>query len=170
MTFFVNVNSGATICHGVPHKPCQFVDSHASLNVCLVQLLSRELQKCSCSILMTNEDSLSHAACKRTDTVFSNFTKPNFLSNLRCWLFSIFDQFSSFHPSFHPCQFSSCSRLALQNEEANGVMDCHLRYVHLCSVQRKFEEFYTVVSLFSQPFPHDHWPSPCGITSTPTHA
>ena len=26
-------------------------------------------------------------------------------------------------------------------------MDCHLRYVHLCFVQRKFEEFYTVVSL-----------------------
>ena len=43
-------------------------------------------QNCSCSIMMTNEDSLSHAACKRTDTVFSNFTKPNFLSKLRHWL------------------------------------------------------------------------------------
>ena len=40
-------------------------------------------QNCSCSIMMTNEDSLRHAACKRTDTVFSNFTKPNFLSKLR---------------------------------------------------------------------------------------
>ena len=37
-------------------------------------------QNCSCSIIMTTKDSLSHAACKRTDTVFSNFTKPNFLS------------------------------------------------------------------------------------------
>ena len=41
VTFFVNYNSGATICHGVPHKPSQFVDSQASLNVCLVQLLPR---------------------------------------------------------------------------------------------------------------------------------
>ena len=28
----------------------------------------------------------------------------------------------------------------------------------LVFVQRKFEEFYTVVSLLSQPFPHDRWP------------
>ena len=31
-------------------------------------------------------------------------------------------------------------------------MDCHLRYAQLCFVQRKFEEFYTVVSPLSQPF------------------
>ena len=41
VTFFVNFNSGATICHGVPHKPSQFVDSQASLSVCPVQLLHR---------------------------------------------------------------------------------------------------------------------------------
>ena len=35
---------------------------------------------------MTNKDSLSHAPCKLTDTVFSNFTEPNFLSKLRHWL------------------------------------------------------------------------------------
>ena len=29
-------------------------------------------------------------------------------------------------------------------------MDCHLRYVHLCSAKRKFEEFCTVVSTNSQ--------------------
>ena len=40
-TFFVNFHSGATICHGVPHKPAKFVDSQASLSVCLVQLLPR---------------------------------------------------------------------------------------------------------------------------------
>ena len=38
-------------------------------------------QNCSCSIMMTNEDSLSHSACKRTDTVLSNFTKPIFSPN-----------------------------------------------------------------------------------------
>ena len=41
VTFFVNFNSGATICHGVPHKPSQFVDSQESLSVCLVQLVPR---------------------------------------------------------------------------------------------------------------------------------
>ena len=41
VTFFVNFNSGANICHGVPHKPSQSVDSQASLSVCLVQLLPR---------------------------------------------------------------------------------------------------------------------------------
>ena len=40
-TFFVNFSSGATICRGVPHKPSKFVDSQASLSVCLVQLLPR---------------------------------------------------------------------------------------------------------------------------------
>ena len=89
VAFFVNFNSGATICHGVQHKPSQFVDSQASLNVCLVQLLPRTKpflashKNAPVSIMMTNEDSLSHAACKRADTIFSNFTKPNFLSKSR---------------------------------------------------------------------------------------
>ena len=39
--FLGQLQSGATICHGVPHKPSQFVDSQASLSVCLVQLLPR---------------------------------------------------------------------------------------------------------------------------------
>ena len=92
VTFFVNFNSGATICHGVPRRPSQFVDSQASLSVCLVQNFASHnsilgnAENCSCSIMMTNEDSLSHAACKKTDTVLSNFTKPNFLSELRYWL------------------------------------------------------------------------------------
>ena len=38
LTFFVNFNVVATICHGVPHKPLQFVTSHGSLSACLVQL------------------------------------------------------------------------------------------------------------------------------------
>ena len=41
VTFFVNLNSGATICHGVPHKPSQSVDSQAPLSVRLGQLLPR---------------------------------------------------------------------------------------------------------------------------------
>ena len=67
LTFFVNFNVVATICHGVPHKPLQFVTSHGSLSVCLVQLLTTHnstlgnTQNCSCSIIMT-KDSLSHAA------------------------------------------------------------------------------------------------------------
>ena len=43
-------------------------------------------QNCSCSIMKTNQDSLSHAARKCTDTIFSSFTEPNFLSKLRHWL------------------------------------------------------------------------------------
>ena len=45
-TFSVNLNSGATMCHGVPHKPSQLVDSQAyrlvsvSSNFCLAQLHS----------------------------------------------------------------------------------------------------------------------------------
>ena len=109
-TFFVYFNSGATICHGVSHKPSKFVDSQASLSVCLVQLLPRTTpflviaQNCSCLIMMTNKDSLSHATCQRTDTVFSNFTKPNFLSKLRHWLSpsSSSSQFSRFSVTADP--------------------------------------------------------------------
>ena len=43
-------------------------------------------QNCSCAITMSNKNSLSHATCKRTDTIFSNFMTPNFLSKLRHWL------------------------------------------------------------------------------------
>ena len=92
VTFFVNFDSGATICHGVPHKPSQFVDSQASLQ-CLScptfashNSILGNAQNCSCSIMVTDKGSLSHAACKRTDTVFSNFTEPNFLSKLGHWL------------------------------------------------------------------------------------
>ena len=38
------------------------------------------------------------------------------------------------------------------------MMDCNLRYAHWCFVQRKFGEFYIVVSLLAQPFPHGRWP------------
>ena len=50
---------------------------------------------------MTNKDSLSHAACKRTDTFFSNLTEPNFSLQLAPLAVSIFDQFSSVHSFFH---------------------------------------------------------------------
>ena len=46
-------------------------------------------QNCSCFIMMTHNDSLSHAACKRTDTVFSYFTKPNFLHLRQVLLISL---------------------------------------------------------------------------------
>ena len=57
-------------------------------------------QKCSCSIMMTTKDSLSHETCKRADTVFSNFTKPNFFQ-IAPLTFYIFDQFTSIHSFFH---------------------------------------------------------------------
>ena len=92
VTFFVAFNSGANICHDVPHKPSQTAECDASLSVCLVQLFASHhfvlgnAQNCSCSIMMTNKDSLSHKACKRTDTILSNITESNFLSHLRHWL------------------------------------------------------------------------------------
>ena len=115
VTFFVNFNSGATICHGVPHKPSQFC-RFPSITQCLScptfashNSVLGNAQNCSCSIMMTNEDSLSHAACKRTDTVFSNFTKPNFSLQIAPLAFSIFEQFSSFHSFFRLCRSSCCS-------------------------------------------------------------
>ena len=71
VSFFVNFNSGATICHGMPHKPSQSVNAQASLKVCLVQLLPR---------------TTPFLVMYRADTVFSNVAKPNFLSKLRHWL------------------------------------------------------------------------------------
>ena len=76
VTFFVSFNSGTTICHGMPHKTSQFIGSKTSLSA----------PNCTCSIMMTNRDFLSHTSCKRADNVFSNFTKPNFPSQLRHWL------------------------------------------------------------------------------------
>ena len=61
VTFFVSLNSGATICHGVPHKPSQFVESQASLSVCLVQFFASHnsvlgnAQNCSCYVVMTTQ-------------------------------------------------------------------------------------------------------------------
>ena len=71
VTLFVNFNSGATIYHGFPHKPSKFVDSQASLSVCLLQLLPRTtpflvMNKTAPVLpcMTTNKDSLSHATCK----------------------------------------------------------------------------------------------------------
>ena len=175
VTFFVNCNSGATICHGVPHKPSQFVNSQASLSVCLVQLLPRTTlflvihKTAPVRIMMTNEDSSSHATCKRADTIFSNFAKPNFLSKLRHWVSP---------PSTSSPHFTRLAVFANSHfiHDLRCIMDCHLRYVHSCFVQLKFEEFRTVFSLLSWPSPHDHWlcDDPqvvlAGITSTPAHA
>ena len=75
----------ATACH--PSRP-------SSSRPCIAQCLSRptfashtsvlgNARNCFCSIIMIDKDSLSRAACKGTDTVFPNFTEPNFLSKLR---------------------------------------------------------------------------------------
>ena len=65
-------------------------------------------QNCSCSIMMTNIDSLSHATCTRTDTVFSNLTKQNFLSKLRHCL-SPSSTSSPHCTRFPSCRSSFCS-------------------------------------------------------------
>ena len=50
-------------------------------------------QNCSCSIMMTDEDSMGHAACKRTVTVLTSFSsllskvchwRPHLVRDLRC--------------------------------------------------------------------------------------
>ena len=81
--FCVSFNSRTTTCRGVPHKLSQFVASHASLNSCLVQLLPRTTPDLGdTKLLPLDDDSLSHTACKWTDTIISNFTDPNFPSVL----------------------------------------------------------------------------------------
>ena len=91
VTFLVNLSSRATICHGVPLKLYQFVESHASLNVCLVQHLPRMTpfsvmyNDAPVSVVMTDKESLSHATCKSIDAIFSYFAEPNFLFKLCHW-------------------------------------------------------------------------------------
>ena len=96
-------------------EPPSATASHASLSVCHFQPLPRTTaflvmhKNCSRSIMMTDKDSLSHAAGKRTDTVFSNFTESIFPLQIAPSAFSIFDQFSSFHSLFRLCRSSFCS-------------------------------------------------------------
>ena len=86
VTFFVNFISGAE-CHTFPVRrfpsitQCLSCPTFASHNSIL-----GNAQNCSCSIMMTHKDSSSDATRRRADTVFSNFTNPNFLSKLRHWL------------------------------------------------------------------------------------
>ena len=90
VTFFVNHTSSAVIWHGIPHKSFQFVASHASPNVCLVQLSSHittllVIQKhCSCEIMMTKKDSMSHTTC--TCTLLSNFSNSDSCPKLCHWI------------------------------------------------------------------------------------
>ena len=59
-----------TMCQGSPTQSSKFIGSHASLKVCFVQLLPRTIPLlvmyevalgCSCSIMMTNKDSVNYA-------------------------------------------------------------------------------------------------------------
>ena len=80
---------------------------------CIVQWLSRptsashnavlgNTQNCSFSIMMTDKDSLSHAARKWTDNIFSKITEPNFHSKLCHW-FSPSSSSSSQFADFSIC-------------------------------------------------------------------
>ena len=68
-----------------------------------------DAQNCSCSIMMTNADSLSHATCKRTDTVFVQFYETKLFLQIAPLAFSIFDSSPHFHSFFRLCQSSFCS-------------------------------------------------------------
>ena len=107
---------------------------------------------------MINEDSLSQAACKRTDTVFSNFTKPNFLSELRPLAFSIFDQFSSFHSSFRLCQilnlFMTCT--AKRGSQLRNGLSSARRILVFCSAEIRR------VPTLSFHFSHSHFHTTVG--------
>ena len=84
VTFFVKPNSGATIHTNLPSSSIPKHHSESVLsNFCLAQLRA---QNCSCSIMMTNEDSLSHAACKELTPSSPILRNQTFLSKLRRWL------------------------------------------------------------------------------------
>ena len=159
VTFLVSLNSGATICHGVPHKPSQHVDSQASLSVCLVQLLPRTtpflvIHKTA----PVDEDSLGHAACRRTDTVLANFTKPNLLSKL-CHCLSPsstssphFTRLSVFADS-HLVHYLRC-KTRKPTEQRTVICDTHTCVTFSGSTESSALSFH----FLSKPFPHDRWP------------
>ena len=90
-------------------------------------------QNCSCSIMMTNKDSLSHATCKRTDTVFSNFTKLSL--QIAPLAFSIFDQFSvlSFFRHCRPILFMTCA--AKRGSQLSNGLSSAMRTLVFCSAE-----------------------------------
>ena len=165
-----------------PHKPSQLVDSQASLSVCLVQLSPRttpffgNTQNCSCSIMITNEDSLSYAACNRTDTIFSNFTKPNFLSlhcairfpHLRPVLL-----ISLIFPSL-PILILFMTFAAKRGSQQSDGLPSAIRTLVFCAaeIRRVLHCRFTFLTAISTRPLAMKSPSsgPGGITSTPTHA
>ena len=165
VTFFVNLVSGFP---GVAQ--CLCCPTFASHNSTL-----GNAQNCSCSIMMTNKDSLSHAACKRADTVFSNFTKPNFLSKLRHWLSpssTTSPQFTRFPSLPLLILFVTCA--AKRESQLSNGLSSAIRTPVLCSeeiLKVLHCRFTSLTAISTRPLAM--WsPSggPCGVTSTPTHA
>ena len=140
VTFLLSFTSGATICH-----------MHLSMSVscyfCLAQLRS---WSCSRSMMMTHKVSLSHAARKWTDTMFSNFAVPKFLQIVP-WLSSSSSQFAFFRLFWSSFSWWH----GVQNVEASWVADCRLRCGRLCFVQPNSSVSCNVVSLLARPVPHD---------------
>ena len=143
------------------------------LSVCLVKTFPShnpmldDARNCSCSIMMTNEDSLSHAACKRTDTVFSNLRNETFSPNCVIGFLHLRPILLISHvfPSLPILiLFMTCAA----KRGTNWVMDCHLRYVHLCLFSGN-SKCSTLSFHFSHSHVHTTVGHPCGITSTPTH-
>ena len=127
VTFFVNLNSGATICHVVPHRPCQIVAMHHSMVVPTLTTYNSTLgdtQHCTRSIVMFTNDFLSHTTGKCTDTTFSNFTEPNLLSKLRHELPPSSSHSSQF--ALLP-QFPSLKLFMACVAKRGSQLSCHLR-------------------------------------------
>ena len=150
------------------YQPSQFIDSQASLSVCLVQLLPR-----TTPFLVMHKTSPVRSwwsvkipwvmrLAKRTDTVLSNFTTPNFLSKLRHWLSPSSTSSPHFTRLSTFCQFSSCSWPALQkrgSQLSNGTVLCD---THTCVLSSGNSESSTLSFHFS----HSHFHTTVGHVIT----
>ena len=99
VTFFANFNSGATIYHGVPHKPSQFVASQASLSVCLVQLLPHNAVHGNATklFLFDHDDQqrfLESYDFEKIQPRLLQFYETKLSLQIAPLAFSVFDQFS----------------------------------------------------------------------------
>ena len=169
------------MCHA---QPSQFVDSQESLSVCLVQLLPRTTPSVmDTKLLLFDHDDQrrfiascdSHNELTTSSPILRNQT---FSLQIAPLALSICDQFSSFHSSFPflPILILFMTCAAERGRQLSHGLSSAMRTLVFCSTEIP-EEFHIVVSLLSQPFPHDRWPcdqpssGPCrNHTSAPTHA
>ena len=171
-TFFVNFNSGVIICHEVSHKPSQFVDSQASLSVCLVRLLSRITPLlvihntapfrswCSTKLhsVIRHSKELTRSSPIFWNQIFSQNYVIDFLLLRYVLLISLVFPSLSILILFMTCaaKRGSQSSNGLSSEIRTLVL-AQRKFWEFCLAQGKFLEFCLVVSLLSQPLQHDRW-------------